>query len=65
MTFQLIASLDCDHDGGCDAALRLLPGEQLHEARHRARTLGWGVERLPIKKTTIVRDYCPAHKKES
>jgi hypothetical protein len=64
MTFQLVASLDCDHDGGCHATLRLLPGETLNEARKRARLHGWGLDRLPLKSNSIVRDYCPAHRKK-
>jgi len=64
VTYQLTASLNCDHEGDCPAALRLLPGETLNEARKRARLHGWGMERLPLKSTSIVRDYCPAHRKK-
>lgn len=65
MTYHLVASIDCDHPEGCQQFLRLLPGEPLGEARQRARSLGWGLERSPLKMSTLVRDFCPAHKKEN
>jgi hypothetical protein len=63
MTFQLIASLDCDAEP-CSGSFRLLPGETLNEARKRARSRGWGVNRVDLKSRSIVRDFCPTHKEK-
>lgn len=65
MTYHLVASIDCDHPAGCQEVLRLLPGETLGDARVRARQRGWGLVRSPLKMTTLVRDFCPAHRKEN
>jgi hypothetical protein len=65
MTYHLVASIDCDHPEGCQEFFRLLPGEALGEARQRARSRGWTSIRSPLKMTTLVRDFCPAHAKEN
>lgn len=65
MTHRLSQTLDCDGSPTCDQSFRLHPGEHLNEARERARKAGWGVDRTTLKNRTIVRDFCPAHKKEN